>query len=279
MSQKDIIWALVIFGLIILSLFGVHFVYLYNTSHTDIEYIYALFILFPASLVVGYIFISQLIDSKNRYDKKIEHIVKEVLHEINLPISTIDANCSMLKSDLDTKRLKRVERIEKASKRLKKLYKDLEYNIKKDIVPIEKEEFSLKDIVQESIEYFRYMKRNEFIVDVEDIKLYGDKIGLIQVIDNLVENAMKYSNIDNAISIKLQDNILTIEDRGIGMDEGEILKVYERYYQSDRESIGEGIGLAIVKRYCDDEGIELRIESKKQKGTKVIMDLSKLVVS
>ena len=278
MSQRDIIWALVIFGLIILSLFGVHFVYLYNASHTDIEYIYALIILFPASLVVGYIFITQLLESKSRYDKKIEHIVREVLHEINLPISTIEANCSMLKSSLDEKQSKRVERIEKATDRLKKLYRELAYNIKKDIIPIEKEQFNLKDIIDESIAYFKEMRRNEIITQIDDITLYGDKIGFMQVIDNLIENAIKYSSKDKPIIIRLNGNILSIEDSGIGMDESEILKVYERYYQSDRESVGEGIGLAIVKRYCDDEGVELKIKSQKGVGTKVIMDLSKLVI-
>ncbi len=274
MREKDVWWSMGLFAVIILSLFGVHFVYLYNTGHTDREYIYALFILFPASLVVGFIFITQLMESKSRYDEKMQHLIREVLHEINLPISTIDANSTMLKNSLsDTKKIKRVERIEKASKRLKKLYSELAYNIKKDIMPVDREEFNLKELIEESVHYFREMGRNEVITDIDDITIFGDKIGFMQVIDNLIENAIKYSDKEKPIIIRVNNNILSIEDRGIGMDENEILKVYERYYQSDRKSVGEGIGLAIVKRYCDDEGIALKIESVRGEGTKVLMDM------
>lgn len=279
MSNRDIWLLLSIFALIILSLFGVHFIYLYNNYHTDLEYLYALIILFPASLVVGYIFISQMVDNSNRQKEKMEHIIKEVLHEINLPISTIEANCTMIKQSCDNPKIKkRVERIEKSSIRLKKLYSELAYNIKKDIMPIEREEFNLKDIINESIQFFKEMKRNEIILDIEDTFIYSDKIGFMQLLDNLIENAIKYSDSSTPIIIKLQNGILSIEDNGIGMDENEILKVYERYYQSDRKSVGEGIGLAIVKRFCDDEGISLKIESQKGKGTKVIMDISKIII-
>lgn len=279
MHNKEIFVWMGLFAIIVISLFGVHFIYLYNIGHTDNEYLYAFLILFPASLVIGYVFISQLLESKSRNDEKMEHLIREVLHEINLPISTIDANCTMLKNSIvDTKKLKRIDRIEKSSKRLKKLYKELAYNIKKDISAVEKEEFNLKELIDESVAYFKEMKRNEIVTDIEDIKIYGDKIGLLQVIDNIIENAIKYSQKDKPINIVLKEGILYIEDRGIGMDENEILRVYERYYQSDRKSVGEGIGLAIVKRYCDDEGIELKIESQKAKGTKVILDLKNLLI-
>ncbi len=70
-----------------------------------------------------------------------------------------------------------------------------------------------------------------------------------------------------------------IRDEGIGMDENEILRVYERYYQSDRQVRGEGIGLALVKRYCDDERIALRIVSKKGEGTSVHLGLKRILRS
>ncbi len=278
LNSKEIILQIFLFGIIILSLFSVHFIYLYNIGHTDKEYLYALIVLFPASLIVGYIFITQLMEAKNRYDRKMEHLIREVLHEINLPISTIDANATMLRSNIsDTKNLKRIDRIQKSLKRLQKLYSELAYNIKKDIMPIQKEEFDIKEIIEESISYFEEMQRNKIITDLEHIIAYGDKIGFMQVIDNIIENAFKYSEIDQPIVIKLKHNILSIEDSGIGMDENEILKVYERYYQGNSESAGEGIGLAIVKRYCDDEGITLKIESQKGIGTKVVMELENII--
>jgi len=69
-----------------------------------------------------------------------------------------------------------------------------------------------------------------------------------------------------------------IIDEGIGMDETQLLRVYERYYQSDNKQEGEGIGLALVKAYCDDEGIEIQIQSEKGIGTSVSLNLEKVHV-
>jgi len=276
--MRDYLFPLLIFAVIILAFFGVHFVYLYNNSHTDLEYLKAFIILFPASLVVGYIYIVQLLEENKRHTRNMEHLVKEVLHEINLPISTIKANISMLKrSENDTKMQKRLDRIDRATVRLEKLYRELSYNIKREIMPIAKEEFDLKDVIIENCEFFKELKRNPILLDLESSIVVSDKIGFMQVFDNILENAFKYSDsIETPIKIVLKNAILSIEDRGIGMDESEILKVYERYYQGSSSSAGEGIGLAIVKRYCDEEGIYLKIESKKGEGTKVIMDFGKL---
>ena len=277
--MRDYLFPLLIFAVIILAFFGVHFVYLYNNSHTDLEYLKAFIILFPASLVVGYIYIVQLMEDSKRHTKNMEHLVKEVLHEINLPISTIKANISMLKrSENDIKMQKRLDRIDKATVRLEKLYRELSYNIKREIMPIAKEEFDLKDVIIENCEFFKELKRNPILLDLESCRVVSDKIGFMQVFDNILENAFKYSDSSKTpIRVVLKSGILSIEDRGIGMDESEILKVYERYYQGSSSNEGEGIGLAIVKRYCDEEGILLKIESKKGKGTKVIMDFGKLL--
>jgi signal transduction histidine kinase len=108
--------------------------------------------------------------------------------------------------------------------------------------------------------------------------LKADKIGFEKIVDNLLVNAMKYSNKTSPINISLKGSVLGIEDKGIGMDETELLKVYERYYQTDSRLKGEGIGLALVKAYCDDEGISIDIKSKRGVGTTVYLDLSKLVL-
>jgi signal transduction histidine kinase len=60
------------------------------------------------------------------------------------------------------------------------------------------------------------------------------------------------------------------------MDEVELLRVFERYYQSSQNNRGEGIGLAIVKEYCDKSNISIDIQSKPNKGTTVILDLGTL---
>jgi len=61
------------------------------------------------------------------------------------------------------------------------------------------------------------------------------------------------------------------------MDAAQIARIYERYYQGDSHSPGEGIGLALVKRYCDEAGIGIRIDSTPGEGTTVTLDCAQII--
>ena len=227
----------------------------------------------------GYIIATHLLAPKAELDENLSQLSSEILHELNIPLSTIKANTTLLKKRTeDKKTMKRLERIEASSLRLERLYKELVYSIKKEIDPVEKEQFSLKKLLQERIEVFEAFDRNSFDVTIEDIQLEADKIGFEKTVDNLLMNAMKYSDKESPIDITVQNNILTITDRGIGMDETQLLKVYERYYQADSKLKGEGIGLALVKSYCDEEGIAIDIKSKKEQGTSVFLNVNSLLL-
>ena len=227
----------------------------------------------------GYIIATHLLAPKAELDANLSQLSSEILHELNIPLSTIKANTTLLKKrSEDEKSMKRLERIEASSLRLERLYKELVYSINKEINPVEKEHFSLKKLLQERIEVFEAFDRNHFSLIMKDIQIKADKIGFEKTVDNLLMNAMKYSDKGFPIDITVQDNVLSIIDKGIGMDETQLLKVYERYYQADNKLTGEGIGLALVKAYCDAEGITIDIKSKKGQGTSVLLNLDKLVL-
>ena len=174
------------------------------------------------------------------------------------------------------KAIKRLSRIDDSSIRLDRLYRELVYSIKKEIHSIEKESFCVAKMVEERVAVLEFQQRNPIILDIEPTNIYVDKIGFEKALDNILINAMKYSYKKEPINISLRENLLTIEDRGVGMDETELITIYERYYQSDNSSNGEGIGLALVKAYCDDERIKILISSQKGKGTKVSFNLLKV---
>ncbi len=218
----------------------------------------------------GYIISTHLLAPKLQQDANLSHLSSEILHELNIPLSTIKANTTLLKKRIsDEKSLKRLERIDSSSLRLERLYKELVYSIKKEIHPIEKERFSLYDVLLERIDTFRSFERHNFILDGEDVVIYADKIGFEKMIDNILMNAMKYSEKNSTISVSTHNNTLIIKDNGIGMDETQLLRIYERYYQGDTKRDGDGIGLALVKSYCDSEEIDIKIDSKKGVGTEV----------
>ena len=86
---------------------------------------------------------------KNKYeiDENVLHLTQEIIHELNIPISTIQANASLIRRQVkeDEKLLKRLSRIEDASKRLESLYEELYYSIKKEIKTVERERVNMAD--------------------------------------------------------------------------------------------------------------------------------------
>jgi signal transduction histidine kinase len=226
----------------------------------------------------GYIIASHLLIPQKKMQEHLLHLTKDIIHELNIPLSTIQANTTMLVRSVETEKAKkRLRRIEDASLRLEKLYRELVYTIRKEMHEIEREVFDVADLIKERVAVFEEQQRNPISVDLESCIVVADRIGFGQIFDNLLSNAMKYSERTSPVRISLQKAMLYIRDEGIGMDEAQLIKVYERYYQGDTKQEGEGIGLALVKAYCDQEDIRIQIESKKGKGTEVLLGLEKIL--
>ncbi len=251
--------------------------FLKNEGFSESNYLVASLLALFLAAGWGYIIASHLLAPKVLQDAKLSQLSSEILHELNIPLSTIKANTTLLGKRLDDeKSLTRLKRIEASSERLERLYKELVYSINKEIHPIEKEIFSVKTLLEERIEIFEAFERNRFILDLESFNIKADRIGFEKMIDNLLMNAMKYSDKETPVRISVNDKVLCIADEGIGMNETELLKVYERYYQADSQKSGEGIGLALVKSYCDEAGITIDIKSEKNVGTSIYLNLSSL---
>ena len=270
MNKSIAIGTLLYFLSVVVLLFG-FYSFLDNRTFSKENFLIGSIILLFLSMVFGYILNTYILTQKFEIDKNLLHLTQEILHELNIPISTIQANSTLLKRTLkeNEKALLRLGRIDASTLRLERLYAELVYSIKKEIHPIEKEIFNLEELVLERVDSMRLLNRNPFVLDLTLHHIKVDKIGFEKVLDNVLSNAMKYSQKNEPIKIILKNSLLTIIDRGIGMDETELLKIYERYYQLDNKIHGEGIGLALVKAYCDDEKIKIRIESKKGEGTEV----------
>jgi len=205
------------------------------------------------------------------YVDNLQNLSKETLHELNLPISTIVTNTHLLSKNLeDEKSIKRIQRINSACEMLKDRYNELDYMIKMQSKEDIKEKFFLDELVVQRVEFLRkiYPQIN-FDLKLSKIEIFNDKKGLSKVIDNIIDNGVKYSPNSKDIDIKIEKNILSIQDYGLGMDEVELLKIFDKYYQSNKSMQGFGIGLSMVKRHCDKYGTTLNFISKPNVGTKV----------
>jgi signal transduction histidine kinase len=244
----------------------------YFFSILNIQNIYLLVIVFICFTALSGIFISKLaVDPLKEYTTNLQNLSKETLHELNLPISTIKTNLQMLKKGLDdTKSLKRLSRIESAAEMLQERYNELDYMIKMQSREDVREEFFLDKLVEERIVFFKKIYPHfSFNFTAESLQITNDRKGVAKAIDNIVDNGVKYSKNSKLLDISIKNNSLFIQDYGIGMDEVELLQIFDTYYQSNANMQGFGIGLSMVKRFCDENAIELLFSSQHGSGTKV----------
>lgn len=209
-------------------------------------------------------------------DENLQKTVKETLHELNIPISTIKLNTQMLEKQLeDKKALKRLDRIKQASNELLRLYEDMEYNIKKEIDKVDIDEFDLKELLLKCIDKVLDIKGDIKIdFDMESTFIKTDKNGFEKVIDNLLSNAIKYNLKENGeIKISYDNKQLKIFNTGKEIDTKNLFIVFDKYFQIDSSKHGFGLGLNIVKEFCDKHKITIRIEPTSS-GNTFILNLS-----
>jgi len=239
----------------------------------------AVLFIFLASLIGGYLIVSYTLSSLFKTNRFLDILLKDTLHELNIPLSVINANLQMIQADeQDEKKLKRLGRIDLASKDLYALYKEVDYYIKKEIQEDVREKFYLDELVASVIEKQKEMAEGIAMThNVLHVEIFADKHGLSKVISNLVHNAVKYNKNHNEICVIQDKENLIIKDQGLGMSEAELFLAFNRYYQADTSKEGYGIGLSLVKAYCDEFKITMRINSQKNVGTEVVLDISHLL--
>ncbi len=275
MKSKDVA-AFVVLYLSSLAVLG--FVAYFWYEHFGWEKLWILgTVLFLLALLLGYLFAKYALSPLVSRNEELDRLLKETLHELNIPVATIRANVQMLKKSANERTLKRLRRIEEATKQLLGLYKEVDYLIKKEIDRVEKEKLRLDLFIQNRLEFMADLLADRRVeVMLEPVNVHINEQEFSKVFDNLISNALKYSLKGSCIKVILNKNReLIIEDEGEGIDSSELVRIFDRYYRAS-DKPGHGIGLAIVKQVCDENGIDIRIESQKGRGTKVILDLTKI---
>lgn len=242
-----------------------------------------IFIIIPLLLLALGIFLSftsNILKPIFKSDDKLQQNIKETIHELNIPTSTIKMNIQLLKKNIkDEKNLNRLLRIEQANNNLLKLYENMEYEIKKEIGKIDKEKFYLDEIIYKCLEKIKDIKKDTKIdINISKIQLYTDINGFEKVIDNLLINAIKYNNKENAyISISFKNNILSFYNKGKEIDTKNLFILFDKYFQENEKKDGFGLGLFIVKEFCDRQKIHINIDTLK-KANRFNLNLKNIIV-
>ncbi len=278
MKSRDVFAFILLYASSIFLLLFVGFLWVENVGW---RYLWLLGIALALLVIfIGYLFARYAFSPLLEQNAQLDNLLKDTLHELNIPVATIKANVAMLKRGCkEAKDRKRLERIEKASEQLLGLYKEVDFFIKKEIEQDTKEIFDVAEVVRERIEFFGdLLARKRVEVELTPLKVKLPKIGFIKSFDNLLANATKYTQEDGLIKVIVKETKVMIEDNGEGISEEELVRIFDRYYRASDKQEGYGIGLNIVKRFCDEEHIAITIETKKGEGTKVVLDLAKVAV-
>ena len=193
----------------------------------------------------------------------LDRFTKDLIHDLNTPVTSILLNTKMLKKDANEKSLKKINRIENSAKNISSLYANLEVLL--DELSLVKENFDMSDIITDTIETYKIIYPHiQFKYDNKSILINSNQNTVKRILDNIISNACKYS-IDNEpmIIVTYENNTLTIKDNGKGIKYPK--KIFERSYKENES--GYGIGMHIVHRLCSELQIKIDIQSEQNVGT------------
>jgi len=215
--------------------------------------------------------------------EKIEHMdkfIKDSAHELNTPITVLMTSTSMLKKGKNPEKMMRY--ILSSSKQISQIYNDIHFSAFNEINEDVFEEFNLKILVKDSVEYFNDISLTKQITiydDLDDCFILMDKTKTQKLVNNLISNAIKYSKNNSKINVCLKNNILSVEDFGIGISKLEQKEIFKRYKRGKNIEGGFGIGLDIVKRISDEHNLKLSLKSQIDIGSTFYINFSSIINS
>lgn len=217
----------------------------------------------------------------------IKSLISDISHQIRTPLANIMLYTGLLyEKELDTETHLLASKINKQVKKLDFFMKELVKSsyTSKQMVILHPEMIEVEEIINISCQETELaaMKKNICITkEISEGLCYADKKWSIEALANILENAIKYSPVGSLIKIQTTtyDSFIcvSVEDKGMGINEEERGLVFERFYRSKAASkeSGFGIGLYIVREVLSKQGGYARIKPAPEKGTIVQMYLSR----
>ena len=216
-----------------------------------------------------------------------EEVLAIVSHDLRNPLNAITLGASLLQrsptlSDDDSEQL---ETIELSAKRMSRLIADLLDVTRIEIgkqLPIEPARLDVAELLRETVELFKAQaSANEVTLQArgEDVPpVFADHHRVLQVLSNLVGNAMKFTPASGMISIAAEardgDVLCVVADTGPGIPTANLGKIFNPYWQAKRdERLGAGLGLPIAKGIVEAHGGHIWVESEPGVGTRFFFTL------
>ncbi len=231
-----------------------------------------------------------LLKANAKYRKE---FLGNVSHELRTPLFNVQGYIlTLLDGGLEDENIniRFLKKAEKNTNRLISIVNDLE-----SITKLESGKrklnfhvFNIVELIEEAIEMEELLAKKKNIKLLfnkinKKIQIYADRQRIFEVLNNLIQNAIKYGNKDGFTEIKLAENqnkiIISIADNGIGIEEKKLPHIFERFYRVDKSRSlqhgGTGLGLAIVKHIIEAHDQKINVSSEYGKGSTFSFSLQK----
>ena len=232
------------------------------------------------------------ITEKSRIDTVQTDFVANLSHELKTPIGAVAALADSLSGETETEVVWRLaERIVTESHRMSRIVDDLLDLSRVEFGGTEEwTDIDLATVLVEVVSTNQYAAKRQglglSLTGSAELLVRGDRSQLISVFSNLVDNAIKYSEIGGIVNvsstIKGEEIMVSVTDHGIGIAERDQKRIFERFYRVDkarsRATGGTGLGLSIVRHIVLEHGGAIDIRSEEGVGSTFTVRLPRVAV-
>ncbi len=238
-------------------------------------------------IILSFVFNTQTIFRQKKLSEMKNDLINNMTHEFKTPIATISLACEAMR-DKDIAKSEELYQsyvgiINEENTRLKTMAEKVLTTalLDKGKLQLRKEKIDIEEIIKNSIApaQLKAQAKNGHIETrflATETKMQGDRIHLTNIVNNLLDNSIKYSGDGVLIKIETENSedgiIIHVEDNGIGISKSEQKKIFEKLYRVPTGNIhnvkGFGLGLSYVKAIVELHGGHIKLQSEPGKGTK-----------
>lgn len=237
--------------------------------------------------------LTQLARSFNTMLERIEsaflqqsHFVADAAHELRTPLTTIRTQIEVIQLSKEAtipQYQETFSSVERALHRLEQLVADMLILTMEKKQPLA-DRISILPVVEEAWEVVKHLAETRqvslFIQGDLDMQVVVDEGSMLRVFINMLENGIRYNRAGGEITIEMIKNskqaIIRIHDTGIGIQEQDKLRIFERFFRVDvsrsRHKGGSGLGLSIVKHLMELYGAEVYLLESSTDGSTFILE-------
>ena len=237
-------------------------------------------------LTAVFLYLIHVIRTQKSLDEMKSDFTNNMTHELKTPISVAyaanDALLNFPDEDSPEQRRKYLEISQSQLEHLSGLVEQIlsmSMERRKGLV-LHREDINLAALVDDIVEKHRMKAEKDVKITVDipsDFTVNADRMHLSNILNNLIDNAVKYSGEKVAINIAAEGNRLTVSDNGIGMSASDLKHIFEKFYRAHTGNLhdvkGYGLGLYYVHGIVEKHGWSISVESEPGKGTTFTLSL------